>query len=237
MKNFLSSFYKTLSSTRMETNFIKMGSVFIAVIVSACSVIPSTIINKPDPASVSAVPPMIQRNNLGSIYSSTGYRSMFDGRRASLVGDTLTINIVENTAASKSGAGSTSKKGSASSSFAGISGNTFDPSFNISNANKNDTAASNTVSNTFNGYITVSVIDVRPNGHLVVSGEKQVASDMGIEFVRFSGVVNPDMIATGNNVSSNTVSDARVEYRTTATLDMSNIASTLTRFFFSISPF
>jgi len=55
---------------------------------------------------------------------------------------------------------------------------------------------------------------VLPNGNLVVSGEKQVALDKGTEFIRFSGVVNPDTISLGNTVPSTKVADARIEYRT-----------------------
>jgi flagellar L-ring protein precursor FlgH len=70
----------------------------------------------------------------------------------------------------------------------------------------------------------------------VVSGEKQIAFDRGSEFVRFSGVVNPDTIALGNNVPSTKVADARIEYRTNTQLDAAQVASILARFFLSFSP-
>ena len=41
--------------------------------------------------------------------------------------------------------------------------------------------------NAFNGTITVTVIEVYPNGNLLVSGEKQIAINQGNEFIRFSG--------------------------------------------------
>jgi flagellar L-ring protein precursor FlgH len=80
------------------------------------------------------------------------------------------------------------------------------------------------------------VIDVLPNGNLLVSGEKQIAFDRGAEFIRFSGVVNPDTIAAGNTVSSSQVADARVEYRTNSRIDKADIMSQLTRFFLSALP-
>jgi flagellar L-ring protein precursor FlgH len=84
--------------------------------------------------------------------------------------------------------------------------------------------------------MAVTVIDVLQNGNLMVSGEKQIAFDKGIEYVRFSGIVSPDTIASGNIVSSTQVADARVEYRTNSRIDKAEIMSQLARFFFSFAP-
>jgi flagellar L-ring protein precursor FlgH len=70
----------------------------------------------------------------------------------------------------------------------------------------------------------------------VVSGEKQVALDKGVEYIRFSGVVHPDDIQLGNIVSSTKVADARLEYRTTAKYDAAEVTSWLARFFYSFVP-
>jgi flagellar L-ring protein precursor FlgH len=80
------------------------------------------------------------------------------------------------------------------------------------------------------------VTEVKPNGNLVVLGEKQIGLDAGVEFIRFSGVVNPYMITNDNSVASNTIADARVEYRTNSTFDLANIAKTINRFFLSAFP-
>ena len=80
------------------------------------------------------------------------------------------------------------------------------------------------------------MIEVLANGNLVVSGEKQISLDKGSEFVRFSGVVNPDYIRAGNVVPSTQVADARIEYRTNSRLDASQVMSILTRFFLSFAP-
>jgi flagellar L-ring protein FlgH len=92
-------------------------------------------------------------------------------------------------------------------------------------------------SNTFTGTIGVTVSEVLPNGNLIVVGEKQVAMDKGIEFIRFSGMVNPDTIQPGNTVSSTLVADARVEYRTSSQIDRAEMNSMMSRFFQSLLPF
>ncbi len=82
----------------------------------------------------------------------------------------------------------------------------------------------------------MTVIDVLANGNLLVSGEKQLAFDKGAEFVRFSGIVNPNTIAAGNSVPSTQVADARLEYRSTSHVDKAEANSMLTRFFLSFLP-
>ena len=86
------------------------------------------------------------------------------------------------------------------------------------------------------GTIAVNVIDVLPNGNLLVSGEKQIAFDQGAEFVRFSGVVSPSTIAAGNTVASTQVANARFEYRSNTHVDTSDMMSILTRYFLSFVP-
>jgi flagellar L-ring protein precursor FlgH len=78
---------------------------------------------------------------------------------------------------------------------------------------------------------------VLPNGNLIVAGEKQVAMNKGVEFIRFSGMVSPDNIQQGNIVSSTQVADARVEYRTNSQIDKAEMASMASRFFQSLLPF
>ncbi|MFX7973099.1 flagellar basal body L-ring protein FlgH, partial [Acinetobacter baumannii] len=62
------------------------------------------------------MPVMAPRQN-GAIYQevasgSGGFRGMFEDRRAHMVGDTITIVITENTAASKQTSGSVNRTGS-----------------------------------------------------------------------------------------------------------------------------
>ena len=70
----------------------------------------------------------------------------------------------------------------------------------------------------------------------MVSGEKQIALDKGVEFVRFSGIVSPTTIGANNVVSSTQVADARFEYRTNTRLDKAEMMSQFARFFFSLLP-
>lgn len=220
----------------------------VALVINGCSVTPTSIVNQPTTART----PQLNNtpNNNGSIYNASSYRPMFEDRRPRFIGDIVTINITENTTATKANGSSASKEGEASfETDAKISDNIpvigglvsrlpfakLGSASASSDISYSDDAAAN-ARNVFNGSLTTTVIDVLPNGNLVVSGEKQVGLDKGTEFIRFSGVINPDTISIGNTVPSTKVADARIEYRTNSKIDGAAIASIFARFFLSMSP-
>ena len=82
----------------------------------------------------------------------------------------------------------------------------------------------------------MTVVDVLPNGNLVVSGEKQVGINQGVETLKFAGVVDPLTIMPGNTVSSTQVADARMQVRGAGDIDKVQTTGWLTRFFLSAMP-
>lgn len=207
-----------------------------ALALAGCSAVPSSIVQRP----TSARPPMAEAPaaSNGAIYQTTQYRPLFEDRRARQIGDTLTISIVERTAAVKAGASSGNKSGSVSFGMPGFAQGAFGATTVAANGATKFAAGDNqTASNTFTGTIGVTVTEVLPNGNLIVTGEKQVAMNKGVEFIRFSGMVSPDTIQTGNTVSSTQVADARVEYRTNSQIDRAEMTAMVSRFFQSLLPF
>lgn len=206
------------------------------LVLAGCSSPPSSIIEVPFNARPQ--PDVRQAPQNGAIFQSSAYRPLLEDRKARSVGDTLIITINENTTAGKKAANTNSKTGSVTASAPTIFGQTFDQlSATAGSSHKNNESGTVTSSNNFSGTIGVTVVDVQPNGNLLVSGEKQVAFDKGVEYVRFSGIVSPDNILSGNRVSSTTVADAKLEYRTNNRIDMSEFMSSVARFFYSMSPF
>ena len=212
------------------------GSVVFAL--GACATTPGTIVQMPTTAVAHAARPVPVPN--GAIFQVAAYRPMFEDRRARMVGDIMTITINEKTSAAKAAGDSASRTNSAT--FAAptlpfiSSSLTSKLAVSATGGTKFEDKGAASSSNNFSGVIGVTVIDVLPNGNLLVSGEKQIAFDRGAEFIRFSGVVNPDTIAAGNTVASSQVADARVEYRTNSRIDKADIMSQLTRFFLSALP-
>lgn len=205
---------------------------------AGCAFTPSPIVQQP--MAVNSQSAKAQRETNGAIFQSASYRPLFEDVKGRLVGDILTIAISENTSAGKAAANSGSKSGGAS--FAaplvlGIPAATLGKAgISTTSSTKFDEKGAATASNTFTGTIAVTVIDVLPNGNLVVSGEKQIALDKGSEFVRFSGIVNPQTVTAGNVVPSTQVANARFEYRSTSHVDLAEVNSLLTRFFLSFIP-
>jgi flagellar L-ring protein precursor FlgH len=210
----------------------------LTAVLTGCATVPDTIIQQPATARPQSVTTATPTN--GAIFQAAAYRPMFEDRRARLVGDIITINIHEKTSAGKSAATSASKNGEVEFKAGALLGlpatllSKVGASSDTSNKFEEKGAASS--SNNFSGTITATVVDVLPNGNLLVSGEKQIALDKGVEYVRFSGIVSPSTIERGNVVSSTQIADARLEYRTNNRLDKAEIMSQLARFFLSFAP-
>jgi len=228
-------------------------------LLAGCNTDPST--NVMQPMTARPTPPAPQTKSTGAIYRADTSRPLFEDRRARFVGDTLTVNIVEKTSASKSTSESSARDGEVDVSIPTptILGQTPKklpfvlPGFSRGDANGNNvgidtTMSSNTSSsfsnkdsgsnsNAFSGSITVTVIEVLSNGNLVVSGEKQVAINERTEFIRLSGVVNPININAANAVNSTQLADARIESKGKQSMDTAQIISMMSRFFLSLVPF
>ncbi len=187
--------------------------------------------------------------NPGSLFPSaqttmTGvYRPLFEDRRARAVGDTLIVVFHETTSASKN-TGSMAKKNSGTTLNAGVNnvgiGNIpMNPSGKIGLGADGATTfqgdGSSSAANSFNGLITVTVLEVLSNGNMVVAGEKQVAVGFEEEIIRFGGTVNPNNLLN-NTVSSAQVADARIEYRGRGLTDDVREPGWFTKLFFGFGP-
>ncbi len=211
--------------------------IIAAALLGGCATTPST--NVYQPMSARPAPPPQAPGGNGAIFQP-GYTKMalFEDRRARHVGDTLTVVINEKNTASSSSNKSDSHNGStsltANPNFLAGSGSTGTSLFSSTSASKAEDKGQNTNSGAFTGTVTTTVVDVLPNGNLVVSGEKQVSVEHKTEYMRISGVVNPATISASNTVSSTQIADARVEYKGAESLDKAQMMTMLTRFFLSV---
>jgi flagellar L-ring protein precursor FlgH len=178
----------------------------------------------------------------GGLFRTASYRPAFEDRRARLVGDTVTITIVENVTASQSSTSTIDKSASAKGGITALPffgaaslaaktgvGATSDNTF----AGKGGTQSANT----FSGAITTTVVQVLPNGHLVVTGEKQIGVNQNVDVLKFSGTVDPRAIQTGSIVASTSVANVRIESRGRGQQDEAQAIGWLGRFFLNVSPF
>lgn len=200
-------------------------------------------VEMPDTAPVlpSAMPAPTSAN--GAIFQGVTYRPLFEDHRARLPGDTLTVQIVEAVSASQKSTSSVDKSGKVSSSVSALplvsssspllgrlgagasSGNTF--------AGTGATESSND----FSGTITAMVTGVLPNGHLLITGEKQIGVNANVDVLRFSGQVDPRAIQAGNVVSSGKIANVRVEHRSRGQQADAQLMGWLGRVFLNVLPF
>lgn len=219
-----------------------LTAVPVLLMLAGC-VTPSTGIQQPMTARPAAKAPVVY--NDGAIFHAGQNRPLFEDYRARNVGDILTINIVEKTTANDKSSGSGSHSGTLDTTTPSITRNSATAKLlftgmtlsGSSSGTLSDASASAGAVD-FTGTITVTVIEVLPNGNLLVGGEKQVAVNRNNEYIRFSGVVNPVTIAAGNTVQSTQVADAHLEYKgRSGVLDTASVVDVLGRLFLSVLPF
>jgi flagellar L-ring protein precursor FlgH len=210
-------------------------------LLAGCSTLyplPKVVVAEPTRARPEAI--AVPAVNNGSIFQSGQYRPLFEDYRARLVGDTLTVQIVEKVSASQKSTSSIDKSGSVAagvsalplvnpnallrSNAAGNSANTF--------AGKGSTENTND----FSGTITATVTEVLSNGHLVVAGEKQIGVNQNVDVLRFSGQVDPRAIQPGNSVASAQIANVRIEHRGRGAQADANGIGWLGRFFLNVLP-
>ena len=191
-----------------------------------------------------APPPVIEpvRASNGSIYQASQYRPLFEDHRARLVGDSLTVQIVEKISATQKSTSSIDKTGKLSAGITAlpiVSPNSL--AFNraaVAGTSSNSFAGAGTTanSNEFSGTITAVVTGVLPNGHLLVAGEKQIGVNHNVDVLRFSGQIDPRMIQSGNIVPSAQIANVRIEQRGRGAQAEAQGIGWLSRFFLNVLP-
>lgn len=213
----------------------------VGLLLGGCHTVPQTAIKQPLAMRPQPIHTVADAN--GAIYQSATATFLFEDRRARRVGDTLTVNLVERTSASRKSETSESRAASADISVPtpkvlGVSPNVigataWSPSGETAQSFKDNDTNSNTIS----GSIAVSVVEVLPNGNLVVAGEKQIAVNNDTDYIRLAGVVNPAYITAGNSVNSTQIANVQIESKNSQGLDRSQITSMMARFFLTLLPF
>ncbi|NII09208.1 flagellar basal body L-ring protein FlgH [Oleiagrimonas sp. C23AA] len=171
----------------------------------------------------------------GAIYHAATSMELFNDPRAHRVGDILTINLVESTAASKKASTKTSKSDSVGIDAPSIYGHTWPKTgtslANLGSKNSFNGQGESSQSNSLTGQLTVTVAQRLSNGNLVVRGEKWLTINQGQELVRIAGIVRPQDISPDNTIQSTRVADARITYSGRGTLADANSQGWLARFF------
>lgn len=211
-----------------------------ALLLAGCNATLFPRVEVADTAPVEPAPPAPVRAANGAIFQLASYRPLLEDHRARHVGDILVIRIEEKISASQSANSTVEKGGSLDASVSalpGIPAKAFARgTATASSSNTFEGKGSTDASNDFKGTITATVSRVLPNGHLVVTGEKQIGVNSNVDVLRFSGQVDPRSILPGNTVSSTQVANVRLEHRGRGAQAEAQVIGWLARVFLSVLP-
>ncbi|HEY3857439.1 MAG TPA: flagellar basal body L-ring protein FlgH [Verrucomicrobiae bacterium] len=174
-------------------------------------------------------------------------RSMFADKKARAVGDILTVLIQENNGATRQNNTTTSKKASVNAAIASI---LYGPSVSGLLTKKGTLPALNVNSDTeFNGggqinnqetitaQMAVRVIDVLPNGNMVIEGRLHTAFSGEKQDAILRGVVRYDDIAANNTLFSYNIADAAIQFISKGTITDNQKKGWFMKVWDKVSPF
>jgi len=186
-----------------------------------------------------ASPAPVPQANGAIFQASAGYSALTNGARAAMVGDIVTITLVERTQATKTATASTDRSGSI-----GLTPPTTGPAsfFNpsdiaASGANSFSGKGGAAQSNQLNGEVSVTIAQVFPNGTMLIRGEKLLTLNRGDETIGITGIIRAADIGPDNRVASTRVADARIIYSGKGEIARGSKMGWLNRFFAILSPF
>jgi flagellar L-ring protein precursor FlgH len=187
---------------------------------SACSVLPpQALTHSPQFEPVYPVVSEQVKVATGAIYVGRQSDSWFGKSRSFQVGDVITVLLNESSQATRTQNGTITRDSTnnmiptgLSSWGAGVGGLMKGIKMDGgSMSNKGTGAADQQASLT--GSVAVAVVEVMPNGNLVLRGEKQRALTEGSEIIQVAGIIRPDDVSPSNTVQSKRLANAQIAYR------------------------
>jgi flagellar L-ring protein precursor FlgH len=172
---------------------------------------------------------------------------MCGDKKAQQIGDILTILIQENNGATRNNNTTTSKKASVA---AAISSFLYSPAASSLLTKKGTLPALDYTSDTeFNGggsianaetitaEVSVKVVDVLPNGNMVVEGQLHTAFSGEKQDAIVRGTVRPDDVMANNTLYSYNIADASIQFLSKGTITDAQRKGWFTRAWDKLSPF
>ena len=180
--------------------------------------------------------------NDGSLWSEDRPQSfLFSDFKAGRVGDVVTVRIVESSKGNKNASTKTEKDSSLSTSISAFFGMPSDKlsqaSVGAETSEKHDGAGSTSRSSELTAVITARVIDVMPNGNLVIDGRREIVVNNETQLLYVTGIVRPEDIGPNNTVLSSYIADAKITYTGTGVVSDKQRVGWFVRLIDKIWPF
>ena len=143
------------------------------------------------------------------LYKRTNWSAMSGDRKASAVGDLLTVMVFESAESSNSTKSASRRQTQASGS---VSGGPINETGSLKFGGGYDGGGAVTRSDRLVAQITVTVHAILPNGDLQVEGRQTMLLNGEDTLIGIQGRIRPEDIAGDNRVLSNRIADARIVY-------------------------
>jgi flagellar L-ring protein precursor FlgH len=182
--------------------------------------------------------PAIAQNN-GSLYSDAAPNLfLFRDLRARNVNDIITIVIVENSTATNSANTTTQKKGDVTAAAPGFLGIKVPTNpLTMNSALDFSGQGSTTRSGQLNASLSARVVQVLPNGDLVIEGTKQVTINHEHQLLTVRGTVRQYDLSSTNVVLSTAIANMEVNFDGKGIISDANKPALLFKIFKYILPF
>jgi len=159
--------------------------------------------------------------------------SLFADYKASRVGDAVTVIVTEQNSASKDASTNTSRQSTISGSGSGNVGTTNLPSAALQLGTDNEFKGSGSTSETGNvqAVISARVIKVDEYGNLEIQGSRLISINGQDQMIKLSGVIRPSDIQSDNTISSSMISDAKIIFEGSGSIDGAQHPGWITKLF------
>jgi len=200
---------------RIDRACALLGGMLIAAL--ACGLFPTAAwAQSPEDPAAAEAGGMVPTEGTTERRATARQVSLFADVKARSVGDIVTVAIVERASGSNSSRVSTRRNTQFN--HENGSGGTglfsFVPEFGLSAQldREHDGTGQLTRQGSLTATMAAMVTEVRPNGDLVIRGEREVGVNEEQEILTLTGIVRPSDIGPGNVVYSSDIAEAKIHY-------------------------
>ncbi len=145
---------------------------------------------------------------------------LFQDAKALGIGDVVTVILSENVAAEREASTESSKEASNDYSISNVLGwgkgrkfsHFFAPEVTTSMESSFEGKGKIKRKDKLTGVISAIVVDILPNGNLVIEGRKKVRVNQEDQYIIIRGIVRPEDISSDNTVYSTMIANAEIYY-------------------------
>ncbi|HTB84462.1 MAG TPA: flagellar basal body L-ring protein FlgH [Candidatus Sulfotelmatobacter sp.] len=192
---------------------------------------------------------LLAHANAQSLWNDETSRSLVADKRACAIGDIVTIVVQENSSANKNNETKTEKSssltaaiktflyGAGAGTSALLSRGGQMPALEYSSDLKHDGSGAINNSESIVAQVAAKVIDVLPNGNLMIEGKRETAFSNEHQTIVLHGVIRTEDITSANTILSYNIADATVQITGKGTVSNATNKGWFTRIYEFVNPF